>query len=384
MGLKEEKGRSSVAKAAAIECNKSDAVDHWAFLEEIEAPMWADLKMEALLMDQEDIDGAWFLVPHSIHQMPSQKLKKSLHGKNKERLHNLRCHSPEVPDSVSRSRGKHYKSRKWLESKCESTAKQHPVRKLGATSLLTEIKKDLGHKTSRSTITICSLSRTPSECLLTDSKSCITETKIISGKASSSTVMSKYQNLRSKVSVGFTRSTPKRGTTRIAFKAASSTSKPNLAGNRNTLCSKKEINKSEDLLHKRNSSSGKSSVGSSNSLGSILENAHSTNSAKNGRDNESKKAVAGLPKVHEKKSKHRVQHSQHQTIARKESKPKVLASNKIGKPASEINKPKSQTNVAVTKQTVVAGAVRRNLSLFNKENIIRGKLQYPRSSKLNT
>lgn len=60
--------------------------------------------------------------------MSSQKLKKSLHGKDKERSHNLQCHSPEVPDSVSRSRGKHYKSIKWLESTFESTAKQHPVR----------------------------------------------------------------------------------------------------------------------------------------------------------------------------------------------------------------------------------------------------------------
>ncbi|KAG6485335.1 hypothetical protein ZIOFF_053872 [Zingiber officinale] len=366
MGLKAEKGRSSVAKAAVIQCNNSDAIDHWAFLEEIEAPMWADLTMEAPFMDQEDIDSAWFLVSHSFHQMSSQKLKKYLHGKDKERLHNLRCHSPEVPDSVSRSRGKHYKSRKWLESTRESTAKQHPVRKLGATSLQTEIKKDLAHETSRSTITICSLSRTPSECLLTDNEISITETNIISGKAPSSTAMSKYQNLRSKVSVGFTRSTPKRGTLRIACKTSSAI-QPNLTGNRKTLCSRKERNKTEDLLHKLNSSSGKSSVGSSNSLGSVLENAHSTNSAKNGRDNESKKSLASLPKVHEKKSKHRVQHLQHQTIASsakivcKESKSKVLGSNKIRKPASGFNKPKSQTNVAVTKQTVVAGAERSKM-----------------------
>lgn len=177
---------------------------------------------------------------------------------------------------------------------------------------------------------MCSFSRMPSECSLIDNKCSITETKTISGKASSITAMSKYQNLKSKVSVGFTINTPERGTLRIAFKAASSAIKPNLTGNRNTLCSRKEINKTESLLHKRNSSSGKSSVGSSNSLGSILENAHSTNSAKNGRDNESKKALASLPKVHEKKSKHRVQQSQHQTIASsakivfKESKSKVI------------------------------------------------------------
>lgn len=66
--------------------------------------------------------------------MSSQKLKNSFHGKDKDALHNLQCHSPKVPNSVSRSRGKHYKSRKWLGNVHRSlTTKHHPVRYCNAT-----------------------------------------------------------------------------------------------------------------------------------------------------------------------------------------------------------------------------------------------------------
>lgn len=87
-------------------------VDHWAFLEEIEAPMWVDLTLE-LKIGNQDIDDSWFHISHPFHQRSSRQLMSAKPD------HPLQgCSSPKIPSSVSRSRGKHYKTRKWeIESR---------------------------------------------------------------------------------------------------------------------------------------------------------------------------------------------------------------------------------------------------------------------------
>ncbi|KAJ0962249.1 hypothetical protein J5N97_030077 [Dioscorea zingiberensis] len=79
--------------------------------------MWVDLTLEAQLMKQ-DIDDAWFQTSHLIHQMPSHCLKSSseVQFNSPKMLYQL----PKLPDSVSRSRGKDFKSRKWAMDELSS------------------------------------------------------------------------------------------------------------------------------------------------------------------------------------------------------------------------------------------------------------------------
>lgn len=113
--------------------------DHWAFLEEFEAPMWADLTLEAKTNNQ-DVDDKWFHISHPFHQFSSHQLKSAFSGSS-EGSENLDFDlhgpsSPKLPSSVSRSRGKHYRSRNWgKENGGFSLNKQHPVKSLsGKTS----------------------------------------------------------------------------------------------------------------------------------------------------------------------------------------------------------------------------------------------------------
>ncbi|XP_054789533.1 uncharacterized protein LOC129295076 isoform X1 [Prosopis cineraria] len=92
------------------------ADDHWAFLEHIEAPMWADLTLEAK-SGGEDINDDWFSESHLFHQWSSHQLKSKFSKSGEEivasELDSQGPPSPEHPSSVSRSRGKHYGSMKW-------------------------------------------------------------------------------------------------------------------------------------------------------------------------------------------------------------------------------------------------------------------------------
>ncbi|XXG41670.1 hypothetical protein AAC387_Pa01g2089 [Persea americana] len=99
--------------------------------EEIEAPMWVDLTLEAQSTDK-DIEDAWFQTSHPFHQSSSHELismfSPSCEGKMKSP--DFHCPDPKLPSSVSRSRGKHYGSRKWKEGEHEviSLDKQHPIK----------------------------------------------------------------------------------------------------------------------------------------------------------------------------------------------------------------------------------------------------------------
>ncbi|XP_048226539.1 uncharacterized protein LOC8283256 [Ricinus communis] len=113
--------------------------DHWAFLDEIEAPMWVDLTLEAN-SNYTDVDDGWFHTSHLFHQCSSLQLKAAFaysgEGSASSDIIDLkRTSSPELPSSVSRSRGKHYASKKW-GGKCPdfSLNKKHPVKALSGKS----------------------------------------------------------------------------------------------------------------------------------------------------------------------------------------------------------------------------------------------------------
>ncbi|CAL9133208.1 unnamed protein product [Musa acuminata var. zebrina] len=339
MGLQKEKGNPSQVSRKVIQGKGFDGNDHWAFLEEIEAPLWADLTIEAQSMDN-DIDDAWFRVSHPIHQMSSQQLKKSFKnvGKYQDILLISRCYSPKIPESVSRSRGKHYESRKWLGNVNGSlTAKQHPVRKLmGGKSLDTVKKKATTWNSSTSTITESSSSRKPLQ------SSSVLEANAATERSLSSGVMSKYQNLRPKSSFRGPRKTcdVKSVTSRVVGKVSS-------------------------VAH----ISGKSSVGSSCSPGSIVENVNTTKIQKNGMCKEKKKASGTVIRAHETRIKDVTQHVHHQNKAGdaklvcQESESKALGPAAPRKPLSQLNKSRPQKTGVVT--------IQRNFSLLGIKRILQ-------------
>ncbi|XP_042519466.1 uncharacterized protein LOC122093245 [Macadamia integrifolia] len=127
--------RKCVANGVGSQRKSSESVDHWDFLEEIEAPMWVDLTLETKLMDQ-DIHDAWFQVAHRFHQCSSHKLMSAFslsgEGIGNSNSELLGSNSPTLPPSVSKSRGKDYRSRKWGEGNDGvSLNKQHPIGSLG-------------------------------------------------------------------------------------------------------------------------------------------------------------------------------------------------------------------------------------------------------------
>ncbi|XP_062077917.1 uncharacterized protein LOC133782600 [Humulus lupulus] len=108
--------------------------DHWAFLEDIEAPMWVDLNLEAKSNNQ-IIDDKWFNKSHQFHQCSSRQLKSAFSHSGEEStcldVDLARPPSPTLPNSVSKSRGKQYRSKKWIgENQVFSFDKPHPVKAL--------------------------------------------------------------------------------------------------------------------------------------------------------------------------------------------------------------------------------------------------------------
>ncbi|TKY66725.1 hypothetical protein E2542_SST09613 [Spatholobus suberectus] len=96
---------------------KKKTNDPWAFLERIEAPMWVDLTLEAKSGGVDTGDDDWFNTSHPFHQMSARELKSKFSHTGEEILTSgvdlQGVNSPELPSSVSRSRGKFYNSKKW-------------------------------------------------------------------------------------------------------------------------------------------------------------------------------------------------------------------------------------------------------------------------------
>ncbi|KAG6790500.1 hypothetical protein POTOM_006655 [Populus tomentosa] len=122
------------------------ARDHWAFLEEIEAPIWVDFLVEAK-SNYQDVDDEWFRTSHPFHQCSSRQLKSAFaYSGEKSTSSDFECKgsfSPNIPSSVSRSRGKHYASKKWGGGDHDiSMNKQHPVKVLSKSSRVNSESKD--------------------------------------------------------------------------------------------------------------------------------------------------------------------------------------------------------------------------------------------------
>ncbi|XAR67524.1 hypothetical protein NMG60_11002306 [Bertholletia excelsa] len=111
-----------------------EPVDHWAFLDEIEAPMWIDLTLEGR-SSYEDRDDNWFQISHPFHRWSSRHLISAFsHVGDSSRNLDFAIEgssSPDIPSQVSTSRGKHYRSREWGLNNCQIEIKKgHPVKNL--------------------------------------------------------------------------------------------------------------------------------------------------------------------------------------------------------------------------------------------------------------
>ncbi|KAK4439888.1 hypothetical protein Salat_0323700 [Sesamum alatum] len=109
-----------------------EPVNHWAILDEIEAPMWADLALECD-STYEDKDDEWFHVSHPFHQYSAKqlisKLSNSVECGMNLGFDVLGSSSPKLPPSVSKSRGKDYKSGKHEPVVCSFTVNKQRVSK---------------------------------------------------------------------------------------------------------------------------------------------------------------------------------------------------------------------------------------------------------------
>ncbi|XP_020553920.1 uncharacterized protein LOC105174774 isoform X2 [Sesamum indicum] len=98
--------------------------------DEIEAPMWADLALECDSTD-EDKDDEWFHVSHPFHQCSAKQLISKLSNSVECGMifDLLGSSSPKLPPSVSKSRGKDYKSGKHEPVVCGFTLNKQNVSK---------------------------------------------------------------------------------------------------------------------------------------------------------------------------------------------------------------------------------------------------------------
>ncbi|GJY56395.1 hypothetical protein Tco_0455510 [Tanacetum coccineum] len=97
-------------------------------MDEIEAPMWADLSLCDSVRD--DTDDSWFDTCHEFHQCASRHLiSKVFHPTNSITIQEPT--SPKLPASVSKSRGKSYKVKNSGQKKGKTVSNQQgPVKNL--------------------------------------------------------------------------------------------------------------------------------------------------------------------------------------------------------------------------------------------------------------
>uniref|UniRef100_A0A3Q7IBG5 Myosin motor domain-containing protein n=1 Tax=Solanum lycopersicum TaxID=4081 RepID=A0A3Q7IBG5_SOLLC len=133
----------------------NEQFDHWAFLDQIEAPVWVDLTLECKSA-YKDMDEEWFHISHPFHQASSRELKSAFSHSGESSInleHGIQgSSSPKLPPSVSRSRGKDFRSRQWSQGDQTLTLdKKHHVKHLSKGGL--EADKVVEHKTNKKKLT---------------------------------------------------------------------------------------------------------------------------------------------------------------------------------------------------------------------------------------
>ncbi|KAJ0988670.1 hypothetical protein J5N97_007026 [Dioscorea zingiberensis] len=288
MGLKKGMGMGTTPSAnEGKEKRNIQSSNHWAFLEEIEAPMWVDLTLEAQLMKQ-DIDDAWFRTSHLIHQMPSHCLKSSLEVQfNSPKM---LYQSPKLPDSVSRSRGKHFKSRKWA---MDELSLPMEIKLVGKPVCLTKGKWNVGCSSS-STITTDSPLRKPKSSIGNQKYRSSIKSGSIGETICMESVVSQDTSMKAKSGCGDPKSSSSLKSS--GSEMSSTISHPKSTSNPRRSCVashlRSEQTKGENFLQNRKSSC-KSSVGSSYSLQCKINSITSTATFVNERNRETKR-TAGL------------------------------------------------------------------------------------------
>ncbi|KAG6637415.1 hypothetical protein CIPAW_11G176900 [Carya illinoinensis] len=104
--------------------------------------MWVDLTLEVKISNQ-DTHDEWFHTSHLFHQRSSHQLKSAFSCCGESTLTSdfeSVSTSPKLPSSVSRSRGKDYRSKKWRAENYESLHKQHPLKVLSGTSSCLDLR----------------------------------------------------------------------------------------------------------------------------------------------------------------------------------------------------------------------------------------------------
>ncbi|VFQ91797.1 unnamed protein product [Cuscuta campestris] len=117
-----------------IESSLKKMSGHWDFLDEIEAPMWVDLSLESKSADT-DKDDEWFYTIHLFHQSSAMELKAAFSKIGEMTVDMQQPSPPNLPPSVSRSRGKDYRNKEWVKGNQKITLdKKHPITNLSSNS----------------------------------------------------------------------------------------------------------------------------------------------------------------------------------------------------------------------------------------------------------
>ncbi|XP_035543306.1 uncharacterized protein LOC109013959 isoform X2 [Juglans regia] len=258
------------------------ANDHWAFLEEIEAPMWVDLTLEVKINNQHTHDE-WFHTSHLFHQRSSHQLKSAFSHCGESTLtldfESQVSTSPKLPLSVSRSRGKDYRSKKWRAENYESLHKQHPLKVLSGTSSCLDLRfgeelksKSINLKgTSRSKSTLVCKSSLTGNAIPSSSKHAVSTFEDQANGSSSMGNRTCESNTRSTVT---SQSSQQRELKCIEvstqpFGPSGLLSNQRISSRKDCVtrqASRVEINNDKRLSRGYKSSSGKSSVGSSSNI----------------------------------------------------------------------------------------------------------------------
>ncbi|XP_062018436.1 uncharacterized protein LOC133734852 [Rosa rugosa] len=402
--------------------------NHWDFLEEIEAPMWVDLTLE-VDSNKQDGDDDWFYTSHLFHQCSSRELKIAFSHSGEEstalNLDLLGPSSPKLPSSVSRSRGKNYVSKKWRgDNQVVPIDKRHPVNVLSGTSSCVTSESSNNMKTKPSYAHLKGTSRSKSSWVSKSSSigngmpSC---SQPISSCGDSTSTEKKADESNTASAITHESGQQQQqnmGKSSHPLSQASALLSLLKTGMRKSCvtrqASRVEINGDRRQSRGRNSSSGKSSVGSSSNPCYDVGSATSTSmqykertpdsrnmtrlsiAAKN-KVKVSEASKTSTNKIEQGTSNYRMEPNTGKSTYRQAAKPKVQVQTLRRKPLAPVRVDENKLITATIKskeKPVVGGSYRlaasgienvKGLAASNKkENIVKGKATGSRTQKCNS